>query len=57
MLNRNEVKKLVKKYFTEANDGQIEILLEELVREIEIMIHVKIRELVNCERSKKISEQ
>lgn len=57
MLNRKHVKQLVRKYFNEASDGQIEILLEELAREIEVMTHVKIRELVNCERSKKITEQ
>ena len=55
-MNQEEVKQLVKKYFTEASDEQIEILLEELVRESEVMIHAKIRELVNCERIKKSAE-
>jgi len=61
MLNHEELRQLVKEYFTdtyftEATDEQIEMLLEELVREIEIMTHAKIRELVNCERLKKSTE-
>jgi len=56
MLGHEELRQLVKKYFTEASDEQIEILLEELVREIEVMTHAKIRELVNCERIRKSTE-
>lgn len=55
MFKQQDLRNLVKKYFTEANNEQIEILLAELVREIEIMIHAKIRELVNSERIKKLS--
>jgi hypothetical protein len=54
---QEDLRNLVKKYFTEANNEQIEILLAELVREIEVMTHAKIRELVNCERIKKLSDQ
>jgi len=57
MLNQEKAKELVQKYFTEANDKQIGIVLEELTREIEVSIHAKIRELVNCERIKKLSDQ
>lgn len=53
MLERENVKQWVQKYFTEANNEQVEILLEELAREIEVMTHVKIRELVSLERNKK----
>jgi DNA-binding protein Fis len=53
MLKREEVKQLVQKYYSEANGEQIEKIVEELSREIEIMIHAKIRELVNSERIKK----
>ncbi len=55
MLKQEEVKQLVRKYFAEANDEQIERLLGELSRDIENTIHAKIRELVNCERIKKLS--
>jgi hypothetical protein len=57
VLNQEEAKQLVKKYFTEASDKQVEILPEELTREIEVTIHAKIRELVNCERIKNLSDQ
>jgi hypothetical protein len=57
MFKHQDLRNLVKKYFTEANNEQIEILLAELVREIEIMTHAKIRELVNSERIKKLSDQ
>lgn len=55
MLKQEETKQLVKKYFSEASDEQVERLLEELTRDIEITIHARIRELVNCERIKKLS--
>lgn len=42
MLKQEEVKQLVRKDFTEANDEQIERLLGELSRDIEIAIHAKI---------------
>jgi hypothetical protein len=54
MLNHEELKQLVITYFSEASNEQIENIVEELSREIEIMAHSKIRELVNCERNKKI---
>lgn len=57
MFKQQDLRNLVKKYFTEANNEQIEILLAELVREMEIMTHAKIRELVNSERIKKLSDQ
>jgi hypothetical protein len=53
MLNHEELKQLVIKYFSEASNEQIENIVEELSREIEIMTHAKIRELVNVERTKK----
>lgn len=53
-MSQEELQQLVKKYFTEASDEQIEKIMEELSREIEIMTHAKIRELVNCEKSKKL---
>ena len=56
MLNDEELKRLVKQYFTEGSNEQIEKVIEELSREIEIMAHAKIRELVNFERNKKIIE-
>lgn len=56
MLKRENVKQLVQKYFTEASSEQIEIILEEFAREIEVMTHAKIRELVSVERSKKIAD-
>jgi len=56
MLNQGELKQLVEKYYNEASDEQIEKILEELSREIEIMVHAKTRELVNCERLKKSEE-
>ncbi|AIF54098.1 hypothetical protein [Pelosinus sp. UFO1] len=57
MLNYEELKQLAKKYFTEASEEQIEILLGDLTRELEIMTHAKIRELVDFERRKKITGQ
>ncbi|GMB01470.1 hypothetical protein [Pelosinus sp. IPA-1] len=56
MLNYEELKQLTKKYFTEASEEQIETLLGDLTRELEIMTHAKIRELVDFERRKKIKE-
>ncbi|SFL43732.1 hypothetical protein [Pelosinus propionicus] len=55
MLNYEELKQLTKKYFAEASEEQIEILLRDLTRELEIMTHAKIRELVDLERRKKIT--
>lgn len=55
-MNHEELTQLVKKYFTDASNEQIETITEELSREIEIMAHAKIRELVNIERNKKIIE-
>jgi hypothetical protein len=54
IMNQEELQQLVKKYFTEASDEQIEKIMGELSREIEIMTHAKIRELVNFEKSKKL---
>jgi hypothetical protein len=54
MLDHEDLKQLVRTYFSEASNEQIENIVEELSREIEIMTHSKIRELVNCERNKKI---
>jgi predicted XRE-type DNA-binding protein len=56
MLTPQEINQLVKKYFTEASSEQVEMIMQELSREIEVMVHVKIRELVACERSKKIEQ-
>ena len=57
MLNHEELRELVRTYFSEASNEQIENIVEELSREIEIKTHAKIRELVNYERNKKISDQ
>lgn len=56
MMNHEEVRQLVKKYFSEASEEQVETLMHELSREMEILVHIKIRELVGCERSKRIAK-
>lgn len=44
----------MKKYFAEASDEQIESFFEELAKEIEVMVHAKIRKLSGSERTKNI---
>lgn len=55
MINQHILIDLVKKYYPEGSDNQILTLGEELSRELEIMIHAKIRENVNFERIKKMA--
>jgi hypothetical protein len=43
----------LEKYFDEVSNEPIETIMQGLSREIEVTIHVKIRELVGCERIRK----
>jgi hypothetical protein len=52
--NREVVKHLLKMYFPEAADKQVDALLKELVQEIEVFTHAKIREAVNQQRMKSV---
>lgn len=50
MLNEESLKQLIKNYYPDGTSGQIDNLLADLLREMEVMTHAKIRELVNQEK-------
>lgn len=50
MFDKTILENLVRKYYPEGTEKQIHIVLDELLREGEIEIHRKIRELVNEDR-------
>jgi hypothetical protein len=52
MVNREAAKALIKTYFPEASEEQVEDLLKELTQEINVFAHAKTRELVNQKRFK-----
>ena len=50
LFDKTILESLVRKYYPEGTERQIGIVLDELLREGEIEIHRKIRELVNEDR-------
>lgn len=50
MFDKTIMESLVRQYYPEGTDRQIQIVLDELLREGEIEIHKKIRELVQEDR-------
>lgn len=54
MFDKTILENLVRKYYPEGTEKQIHIVLDELLREGEIEIHRKIRELVNEDRKYRV---
>lgn len=54
MIQRDALKQLIKGYFPEGNDDQINAILNDLSSELEVLAHAKIRESVSLERINRI---
>lgn len=50
MFDKTFIENLVREYYQEGTDEQIRVVLDRLLRESEIEIYNKIRELVNEDR-------
>lgn len=55
MIQKQVLKDLIKGYFPEGNEEQVNLLLEDLVRDLEVITHAKIRENVSFERIKRMT--
>lgn len=55
MIQKDDLKELIKNYFPEGSEKQISTLLEDLSSELEVIAHAKIRENVNFERIKRLN--
>ncbi|MPN46759.1 hypothetical protein SDC9_194357 [bioreactor metagenome] len=55
MIQKDVLKDIIKGYYPEGNEDQINALLEDLTREIEVATHAKIRENVSFERIKRMT--
>jgi len=55
MIEKDALKDLIKNYFPEGSENQINILLEDLSSELEVIAHAKIRESVSFERIKRMN--
>lgn len=53
MIQKDVLKDLIKNYYPEGNDDQINAILEDITRDIEVITHAKIRERVSFERIKR----
>lgn len=51
-MNEESLKQLIKNYYPDGTPSQIDNLLADLLREMEVMAHAKIRELVSQEKMK-----
>lgn len=50
MIKRDILRDLIKSYYPEGNEQQITIMCSEVERELGVLVHAKVRELVNHER-------
>lgn len=55
MIRKDVLKDIIKGYYPEGSEAQINALLEDLTREIEVATHAKIRENVSFERIKRMT--
>lgn len=56
MIHKDILRDLIKNYFPEGNDQQITALCNELIRDLEVITHAKIRGIVSFERIGRLME-
>ncbi|MEG6584621.1 hypothetical protein [Dendrosporobacter sp. 1207_IL3150] len=56
MFKQEMLRDLIKNYFAEASEDQLQYIENELTRELEVTTHAKIREMVSYERIKRLMD-